>query len=385
MVLQLKNYRYLWQRSLTFTLSLLGFRNCRISFGLWFRLIRDELIEAHQDSKDVTLNNVVYTPLSNSGIRVLILEPGSWADPLKASLKEKNLQDTMTPYEALSYAWGTFSLSSNKGIRIQDSIMPITSNLDEALRSLRSEQSQRVIWVDFVCINQSNLQERVHQVRMMGDIYRQAEKVIVWLGMPTFASELGMKTLTFFAGNEDLTKGSPWEADAPKNIVAAINDIFERPYFERIWVVQEGALARKTDLCVGQLIVSWDQGSATSKFLSRLKFVQISPTWEYSGLRGVRLEPLIDMLTISHLALARARGFEVRATIIDVLHDMRHRESTDPRDMIFALLGLGLETYGVMADYEISREETYRRLFEGLNQAAQQEMNELDATSPSSM
>lgn len=220
---------------------------------------------------------------------------------------------------------------------------------------------------------------------MMGDIYRQAEKVIVWLGMPTPASELGMQTLTFVAGNEDLTKGSPWEANCPESIVAAVNDILERPYFERIWVVQEGALARKTDLRVGQLIVSWDQGSATSKFLSRLKFVQISPTWEYSGLRGVRLEPLIDMLTISCLALARARGFEVRTTIIDVLHDMRHRKSTDPRDMIFALLGLGLETYGVMADYEISREETYRRLFEGLNQAAQQEMNELEATSPSSM
>jgi hypothetical protein len=57
MVLQLKNYWYLWQRSLTFTLSLLGFQNCRISFGLWFRLIRDELIEAHQDSKVGHLGN----------------------------------------------------------------------------------------------------------------------------------------------------------------------------------------------------------------------------------------------------------------------------------------------------------------------------------------
>jgi len=49
MVLQLKNNWYLWQRSRTFTLSLLGFLSCRISFGLWFRLIRDELIEVRQD------------------------------------------------------------------------------------------------------------------------------------------------------------------------------------------------------------------------------------------------------------------------------------------------------------------------------------------------
>lgn len=84
------------------------------------------------------------------------------------------------------------------------------------------------------------------------------------------------------------------------------------------------------------------------------------------------------MLRISRLVLARARGFEPKSTAIDVLHDMRHQQSSDPRDMIFALLGLGLETYGVMADSEISREETYQRLFEGLNQAAQQEMDELD-------
>jgi hypothetical protein len=329
---------------------------------------------------------VVYTPLNDpDSIRILILEPGRWADPLKARLEERKFQDATTPYEALSYAWGAFSLSSGKRIQIQDSTMPITSNLDEALRSLRLEQSQRVLWVDFVCINQSDLQERVSQVRMMGDIYRQAKKVIVWLGMPTPASELGMKILSFLAGNEDLTKDSPWETHSPENVIAAVNDIIERPYFERIWVVQEAALAQKTDLHVGHLLVSWSQGSATSKFLSRIKFVQISPAWKYNELGGVNLQPLIDMLTISRLALARAMRVEVEPTIIDVLHDMRHRKSTDPRDMIFALLGLGLETYGVMADYEISREETYRRLFQGLNQAAQQEMNELDATSASTM
>jgi len=227
--------------------------------------------------------------LNNSdSIRVLILEPGKWADPLKARLEEKRFQDAKTSYEALSYAWGAFHLSG-KRIQIQDSTLPITSNLDDALRSLRLEQCQRVLWVDYVCINQSDLQERVHQVRMMGDIYREAEKVIVWLGMPTPASDLGMKTLSFLAGNEDLTKGSPWEAQSPEIVIAAINDITARPYFERIWVVQEAALARKTNLRVGHLLVSWGQGSATSKFLSRLKFVQISPTWQYGGLEGVHL------------------------------------------------------------------------------------------------
>ena len=199
------------------------------------------------------------------------------------------------------------------------------------------------------------------------------------------ASQLGIEILSFLAGNEELTKGGPWERNSPDNVIAALNDIVERPYFQRIWVVQEGALARIIDVHVGHLRLSWDQGRAAFRFLSRIKFAQISPAWEYSGLRGVNLQPLIDMLTISRLALARARGVVVKPTIIDVPHDMRHRRSTDPRDMIFALLGLGLETYGFMASYEISRENTYLQLFERFNRAVQQEMDELDVRSVSTV
>jgi hypothetical protein len=325
---------------------------------------------------------VIYHPLTSSdSIRVLVLEPGRQSDPLRASLEERRLHGDTTLYEALSYCWGVFSLSSGKRIEIQGSAVRISDNLDEALRSLRSEQDQRVLWVDFVCINQTDIQERVCQVNMMGEIYRRAAKVVVWLGMPTLASQLGIEILSFLAGNEELTKGSPWERDSPDNVIAALKDIVERPYFQRIWVVQEGALARITDVHVGHLRLSWNQGNATFKFLTRIKFAQISPTWEYSGLRGVNLQPFMDMLTISRLALARARGVVDKPTIIDVLHDMRHRTSTDPRDMIFALLGLGMETYGFMASYEISREETYLRLFERFNQEAQQEMDELDVKS----
>ncbi|KAG9206225.1 hypothetical protein G6514_004948 [Epicoccum nigrum] len=219
----------------------------------------------------------------------------------------------------------------------------------------------------------------------MGDIYRQAATVVVWLGMPTPASQLVIEILSFLAGDEELTKGGPWERNSPENVIAALNDIVERPYFQRIWVVQEGALARITDVHVGHLRLSWSQGNATSRLLSRIKFAQISPAWEYSGLRGINLQPLIDMLTISRLALARARGAMVTPTIVDVLHDMRHRASTDPRDMIFALLGLGLETYGFMANYELSREEAYLQLLERFNQEAQEEMDKLDVRSVSTV
>lgn len=395
MTLQLRNFWWLWERSLTFTLSLLGLRGYRISFGLWFRLIRDELVETHkkpdvghriattwndnekliQGSECWTLGHTLYF-LGPDNLRILVLEPGTWADPLSATLEVARLYDNTTKYEALSYAWGSPDPTPNKQIQIHNSTLTIRDNLDKALRSLRSEHSQTRIWVDYICINQSDGYERNHQVRMMGDIYRRAQKVVVWLGMPTSASKLGMEVLSVLAGDVDLTKGCLWETHAPVNLAMAIDDIMSRPYFKRIWVVQEGALARKIDLRVGNLLVAWEQ-SATAIFLSRLQFVQISPSWQYSGLFNGNLQPLIEMLTISRLAIAVESRTPVKPTIIVVLHDMRHRNSSDPRDMIFALLGLGLPTYGAMADYEISREETYRKLFEGMSKAAQQEMEDL--------
>ena len=111
---------------------------------------------------DAAYDAVIYHPLTSpDGIRVLILEPGRQSDPLKASLEERQLYDATTLYEALSYCWGVFDLSSSQRIEIQGSAVRISGNLDEALRSLRSEQDQRVLWVDSVCINQTDIQERV--------------------------------------------------------------------------------------------------------------------------------------------------------------------------------------------------------------------------------
>ena len=136
--------------------------------------------------KNAAYDAVIYHPLASiDSIRVLILEPRRQSDSLKASLKERQLYDDTTLHKALWYCWSVFDLSSSQRIEIQGSAVRISSNLDEALRSLRSEQDQRVLWVDFVCIDQTDLLERVSQINMMGDIYRQATKVVIWLRMPT--------------------------------------------------------------------------------------------------------------------------------------------------------------------------------------------------------
>ena len=129
----------------------------------------------------------VHSSLNNpSHIRLLTLLPGKPGTPLKCELTEfKN--PTTGSYEAFSYAWGSVSTSENIEIceatnpeQIAGSL-PITRNLFDALRRLRTE-APRLLWIDAICMNQDDLEEKGNQVARMGHVYRNASRVIVWLG-----------------------------------------------------------------------------------------------------------------------------------------------------------------------------------------------------------
>lgn len=136
-----------------------------------------------------------YEPLlTPTTIRILLLEPGTGEAPLVGELHHVSKRWDMTSYrmssqtadshqiryEALSYVWGSSDLSSS--IATRGGVIPLTANLDEALRRVRDRDRIRRIWADGVCINQNDLKERGHQVRLMGHIYKDAEKVLIWLG-----------------------------------------------------------------------------------------------------------------------------------------------------------------------------------------------------------
>lgn len=51
-----------------------------------------------------------------------------------------------------------------------------------ALKRIRHETDERVVWADAICIDQTNKAERARQVTLMSEIYEQAQEVLVWLG-----------------------------------------------------------------------------------------------------------------------------------------------------------------------------------------------------------
>jgi hypothetical protein len=144
----------------------------------------------------------------------------------------------------------------------------------------------RRLWIDAICINQASIEERNHQVGLMGKVYERAETVLVWLGRASEDSKLALDLLMGFPSitqptaiirhptREDFSTGrsifSHFEAylescAANYNIQDKINDeswaalanLCRREYWHRTWIIQELLLASKIDLLLGDTKFSW--------------------------------------------------------------------------------------------------------------------------------
>ena len=126
-------------------------------------------------------NIFLYEPLVGSySTRVITLLPSaSREDRVEVSLEEVDLGSSPS-YEALSYAWG--DPSQKVALQCHGKDLYVTPNCESALRHLRKDSSVRTLWVDAICIDQSSIDDRNQQVRIMGDIYSKASLVLIWLG-----------------------------------------------------------------------------------------------------------------------------------------------------------------------------------------------------------
>ncbi|OCK86532.1 HET-domain-containing protein, partial [Cenococcum geophilum 1.58] len=139
---------------------------------------------------------------------------------------------------ALSYVWG-FS-SKAVPINLDGFKIPVTQNLEYALRYPRRQTQPRRIWVDAVCINQADLDERSKQVSRMKNIYQQAFNVVIWLGEEN-EPRVGE---VFYTG---------------RNCEAfmVLSKLLYRKWFTRVWVLQELAAASAAGVVCGNASISW--------------------------------------------------------------------------------------------------------------------------------
>lgn len=197
-------------------------------------------------------STALYAPLPLSGTqlrtRFLRIRKGSRNDKLRCKLFASTLVSTQ--YEALSYTWGTDAHVNP--VSVNGTIVGVTRNLYSALLALREPDKNRVIWVDALCINQADVRERSHQVQQMGDIYRCAHQVIIWIGEASGNSNVLFRHIRMLdepsatnqllgagrlsdarPGGEILSKhNSAWR---PGNTRQMIDHMDGRRYWTRVW------------------------------------------------------------------------------------------------------------------------------------------------------
>ncbi|KAF1919969.1 heterokaryon incompatibility protein-domain-containing protein [Ampelomyces quisqualis] len=366
-----------------------------------------------------------YQTLPGPGyIRLVTILPGERGSDLRLQLEYVRLNPTLS-YECLSYAWGP--VGHGRTITLNNSAFLISSTLHTAIEHLRCARQERKMWIDAISICQANIEERSQQVAIMRTIYKNATRVVVWLGPATESSEQAMSFLKTMgaaernshrrrfgqvncdtssesgpdedekrersthkrssskANNNGLHRGKSsafWKrlihystkndfvvtgfsertnhkeyfSDAWLPHWRALDELLDRTWWSRTWVVQEVWSASRVLIQCGSTTIKW------TTFQQAMSY---SEAWDEMGdsVRGTQREQhwaaLRRRYTLAiHLAKERANG-RALSTLLVTTWD---RASTDPRDKVFAMLSLAgeHEHVSMKPDYTKSTEQVYR-------------------------
>ena len=339
--------------------------------------------------------------------RIIKLVPGNEDDPLRCFLITESLVDGDDPsYEALSYCWGCLDstetielyhfceqdgeesphvkgLSPNATLKLpadgkltadgelievpcykQD--FTVTTNVIAALRKLRNDTYYRTLWVDAICINQSDLAERVAQVAIMRLIYEQAKQTLIWLGEGNEACDFSMDAIyaiaafieertgvdpMLFFGKSGLVfdprlldqlllefeQSQGWDdQSALKLSTIILGHFFAESWFRRVWVLQEVGTASRVVLRYGSRTVGWGAVLIVAHWQKR--WIQKYLVF-YGAIPNVEEIYRENTLPVAWQTITNKRALEEKIFLASAFG------STDPRDKLYALIGLASETW----------------------------------------
>lgn len=318
-------------------------------------------------------------------IRVLILNPGTDDEPLSGDLRvvqlvkpdrdlhsaqEAHVQSKTSsksevirwtadiPFEAISYVWGLYE--KDHIIFLSGKTHQITANLSDALHQCRLPDQPRTLWADSICISQENSDEKNHQVYMMGRIYASSQRTLICLGTHPEYRDHAQNATALISDINGMIQGVfqrpgfSWELDSFPRPLATdqlVNDsrwqsieiLFQNPWFERGWVVQEAAMAREARiLWTGSNIALLDLLKADVWYWKRAVYVTQKPdnhTTLFSTPTLLR-QILYHKLEAESRVFYRGNGHLQHLDLLYTLAYARRLHLSDPRDRIYAFMAL---------------------------------------------
>lgn len=313
---------------------------------------------------------------STRSIRLLQMRLES-SDDIHATILHTSL-DNSAEYEALSYCWGPPDLP--KTIYIDQEPVHIRSSLHSFLYALCQQEQSLPVWVDSICINQHDVPERNWQVSLMGDIYRTAVRVKSWIGSSDSYSDYAFAFANCHEHDEIVSLND--SSRMKQTALESIGIVLEKPYWRRLWIIQEMALARELWLVCGIRTVQWE---IFSRVLENIRSFPGHATSSVKDLRDnlhnrVPLVSQIPSNSIDALQLRRNFSKSMHHHIIAEICDSKDNSvpsvddlmvipdasllrqmsrfssqaSAEPKDKIYALLSVATDGGLLTVDYSKS-------------------------------
>jgi hypothetical protein len=309
-----------------------------------------------------------YKPLQRPDeIRLLKLSRGLPFTQCSCELESFKPGDRPT-YESISYTWG--DPEKNRKISMDGCVMNVTQNVHDVLQDRRSFWMNRWIWIDAICINQADLEEKSEQVRRMQSIYRSASRVIVWLGQSDdaqvaidFIMELWNEVLKFSKHPDPASQITAFatevgKAENTKKLSAVLN-LFRQPWFNRIWVIQEVVVTVPVHVVYSGRYLSFEILMQIIEIFATPEMLTILP----SGPFPLKRQPMPNSFESGRHMLQLRMDHVLGKPILleDVITACSRYQATDPRDKVFALVGMASDALdeSIQPDYHKSVSEVY--------------------------
>ena len=301
------------------------------------------------------MQNFTYTPLTdNDKTRILRLHEGYGSAELVGELITLK-QDEKIEYEALSYWWGRKAVGCHLVLKKDNKryTIPIWPELENALRQLRLRDQPRNLWVDAICIHQNDSVEKNSQIPKMAEIYSEAINVCVWLGIEENNSDKALKFIDRVLNLDEID-----QLVINEKLVEewnAFSKLIRRPWFNRRWIVQEVAMAKRATMHCGEGTVNWTNfKDAVALFSSRpeplRQLFQSSRTFAHHPDHLGDIKELgANRLVVATSSMFRKSDdgdiLEHLFSLETIMSSLSAFEASDPRDILYAVIRLANDAH----------------------------------------
>jgi hypothetical protein len=279
-------------------------------------------------------------------------------------------------YTALSYTWGANATCTN--IEINGVKVPVRENLWDFLHQQLLHGNYGPFWIDALCIQQSEVHERNHQVRMMDSIYKDAQLVLIWLGKESDDSDLAMRTLAdwewcnpstlryMFANNNKIsnillargTKGvTIWNARE----VLSVSSLCKRRYWSRMWIIQEVVHAKRVEIHCGSEILEWHNFEQLYYYVSIIS--RDYKEMDTPFYNAVRSSPAMSIVKTRALEKLQVPDLPRDIAIDSLMETYSAHECEDTRDKVYAVVGIAKYGSTIVVDYRKSAKDVMLDVF----------------------